>query len=211
MNLQQSIRFSLGAYVKPLQLDPGMHRIKPTLSVSPLGWVYIHLALLPHRAFFRSQTQLTLNIEKKFSFGYLQVTLFSKHFAPRGNFLTIPATEQIRQKVSLPLTERVSVVYTEGTILASATVFEKRGQVRLFQGVEAKPVLPVSASAPVQVQPILSIVILVFPISYVFSPMFQIYSRRERLVILGLSVGCLIILFCYKFFSNHRALIKKSH
>lgn len=94
----------------------------------------------------------------------------------------------------------MSGVYTEGTILASATVFEKRGQVRLFQGVEAKPALPVSAAAPVQMQPILSRVILVFAISYIFSPMFQIYSRRERLVILGLNVGCLIILFCYKFF-----------
>lgn len=75
MLLRPSFRFFVGFYVPPRELDHGLHMIKPTLSLSPFGFFYVDMSVLPHKSFVRSQMQFTFNIKKELPFGSLQLNL----------------------------------------------------------------------------------------------------------------------------------------
>lgn len=201
MLLRPSFRFFVCFYVTPRELDHGLHMIKPTLSLSPFGFFYVDMSVLPHKSFVRSQVQLTFNIKKELPFGSLQFNLYTKNLTLDPVDMPTTTTEQLRQQASLPfrLSKGVDVGYSEGAILASATLLEKRGEVRMFQGVEAKPAQVKSLSSLRSTPTILFIVPIVFAISYIFSAIFQACSRAGKVLLVCFIVGCLIVFFFFKY------------
>lgn len=192
-----SFRFFVGVYVRPGELDHVLHMIKPTLSLSPFGFFYVDMSVLPHKSFVRSQMQLTFNIKKELPFGSLQFNLYTKNLTLDPVDMPTTTTEQLRQQASLPF--RLSKGVDVGAILASATLFEKRGEVRMFQGVEAKPAQVKSLSSLPSTPTILFIVPIVFAISYIFSAIFQACSRAGKVLLVCFIVGCLIVFFFFKY------------
>lgn len=101
--------------------------IKPTLSLSPFGFFYIDMAVLPHKSFVQSQMQFVFNIKKELPFGSLQLNLYTKNFMSENDF-PVTTTEQLRQQASFPfrLRKGVDVGYSEGTILPFSTLLEEK-------------------------------------------------------------------------------------
>ena len=194
--LRPTIRFFVMVYVRPGEMAHVFHMIKPTFSLSPFGFFYIDMSVLPHKSFVRSQMQFVFNIKKELPFGSLQLNLYRKNFMS-ANENEVTTTERLRQQGSFPfrLSKGVDVGYSEGTILASATVFEKKREIRMFQSLPA----PVNALPPSPAQANLFIVPMVFAISYIVWAVFRAYSRAVKIFGICFIVVCLIAFFFFKY------------
>lgn len=132
--LRPTGHFFVMVYVKPGEMDHVLHMIKPTLSLSPFGFFYMDMSVLPHKSLVRSQMQFVLNIKKELPFCCFQLNLYKKNFLSSENALPVTPTEQLRREAGfgyLPfrLSKGVNIAYSEGTIFASATVFEAKREI----------------------------------------------------------------------------------
>lgn len=153
MTFHPSLRFSVGAYVRPLQLDNVLHMVKPTVTISPEDSLYLHWTVLPHKHLSRTQAELTLEFQKQLSFGTVSLTLYAKKFnTQQSENSVVTGTQQLRSQVSVPIRSRRCVDFycSKGSIFTSATLFEKKGEVHFFQGIDPRPVpSPESLATPV--------------------------------------------------------------
>ena len=199
--LHPTSRVFVSVYVRPGELDHVLHMVKPTLSLSPFGFFYLDMSVLPHKSFVRSQMQFVLNIKKELPFGSLQLNLYTKNFMS-ANANAVTTTERLRQQGSFPfrLSKGVDVGYSEGTILASATVFEQKREIRMFQSVPVtNPVGQLRQQALPPATPALFIVSMVFAISYIFSAISRASGRAVKVFIICLIAGCLIVFFLFRY------------
>ena len=208
MKIEPSLRLSVGTYIKPRQLDHGLHMIKPTLRLSPFGVLYVHLTLLPHKTLIRSKGTFTVTLQKNFAFGSFQLTLFNKNFAfPQAHALppvAVTPTEQMRRYVNIPVrpTQWLDVAYSDNTVFASVNLIDKRGQVTMFH--RSIPVQP----SPVQYKsdyPVVFLVPVAFAIAYyltiisnIFEKYRQFYKKLNTEVIVQFSLVCLGVLLLFR-------------
>ena len=181
-------------------MDHVLHMIKPTLSLSPFGFFFMDLSVLPHKSFVGSQMEFVLNIKKELPFCCLQLNLYKKNFL--SNALPVTPTERVRREggfkyLPLRVSQGVDVAYSEGTIFASATLFEKKREIRMFQSVPVPK--PVSQQALHPVTPALFIVSMVFSISYIFSAISRTSGLSVKVFIICLIAGCLIVFFLFRY------------
>lgn len=211
MKIEPSLRLSVATYIKPRQLDHGLHMIKPTLRLSPFGFLYVHLTLLPHKTLIRSKGTFTVTLQKNFAFGSFQITLFNKDFAfPQANALppvAVTPTEKMRRYINIPVrpTQWLDVAYSDNTVFASVNLIDKRGQVTMFQSIPVQP-------SPVQYKtryggdyPVVFLVHVAFAIAYyltivsnIFEKYHQFYKKLNTKVIVQFSLVCLGVLLLFK-------------
>lgn len=93
------------------------------------------MAVLPYRG------QLSVYLQK--NFGSLQIGLFNKNIpfaqglSAEAVAAAVTATEQMRHQMNLPLRplKQVDLIYSGGTIFASAPLFEKERELTVWEGV----------------------------------------------------------------------------
>ena len=178
-----SLRFSVGMYVKPFRLDNVLHMVKPTFTISPFGYIYVHCTLLPHKDFSRTQTQLSLEFQKQFFFCNVSLNLYSKSWNKPMENIAITGTEQLRQQVRLPIgqTQSLDVYYSKDTVFASATLFEQKSEIQMFQGIDPRPVVTSESVAPIS--PIRVLVLFAFCVAYYFTVISAAYDRLDKEVL----------------------------
>lgn len=189
--LNPAVRFSIGAYIKPFNLDHVLHMVKPTLRVSPFGWVHVHMTLLPHRHLYRSQGIITITLNRDFAFGSLQFTVFNRSFNRENALHPIASsdTERMRRYVNLPVsaTQKLDIVCSDNTVFISANVFEKKRLAEtktVFQGV---PPRPPDLRGREAVYPILFLVPLALALIYYLNVLSEVYRSLEKGYILRIS------------------------
>ena len=198
MKIVQSCRLSVGTCIKPSKLAHQDLMLKPTLRLSPVQFLYVDMAVLPYRG------QLSVYLQKNFSFGFFQVVLFNKNipFAQGLSAAEVAATEQMRHQMNLPLRplKQVDVTYSEGTIFASATLFEKKREIRMFQGVleDVSPVQPLSSTEFAAPFDGLIFFFVVFAVLFTLRSLSQAYSRTKKKFVFVLCAVGLVGLYFLK-------------
>lgn len=195
--LQPSLRFSVETYIRPFQLDNVLHILKPTIPVSPFGYVFVHLTLLPHKNLSQTQTQLSLELQTQFS-----LTLHARGWnKQQSENVTVTGTEQLRQQVSLPIrqTRCLDVYCSKGTIFTSATLFDRKGEVHFFQSVDPSPVVTPESLAAQTISPILMLVPVACASADYLTVISAAYERADKALLLRWSVmsGFILLFFLW--------------
>ena len=93
-------RLAVALYIRPMELESVLHLLKPTLTLSPTGLVFLNLTLSPHSKLGQTQSEIsvTLKIESAI-LGYCSYQ--PKNFSASDNVVKLIPNFKMNKYVAL--------------------------------------------------------------------------------------------------------------
>ena len=200
--LKPQMRLAIAMYIRLNKLESVLHMIKPTLTLSPTGFVFLNITVLPGSSLGKTTTSVSVAVKKDFRFGFVQFYLFNRSFnAQPDQELTTVA--YIRRSVPLPIgSERgVNVFYANGTIMPSATLFDIKREVRVgISPLGSTSTIVPSMEAYKSPPSAYTVAALVVVFSYFWLAISKAYERFQKQLILFIGLVILFVFGIRRFF-----------